>query len=175
MIKYEKQFAKFLAIFLAEWCSLLESGIKSRNYLRIIDVIVVWNRLKISKSSVGNHLYELVYVSHIKVWLPHKGGNTLNPISIIDYLNTMKRIHFKNKLQWVTKKANIYHLALKRDQHNNGDRVYVDIGNFIITSYLNKRKWQSNRYCFQLDQIKPSISKIYGINLLIGAPLHARQ
>ena len=44
--------------------------------------------LKISKSSVENHLYQLGYVNHFDVWFPHKLSekNLLDHISACDFL-----------------------------------------------------------------------------------------
>lgn len=43
--------------------------------------------LKISKSSIENHLYQLGYVHHFYVWVPHKlSKNLLNHISACDSL-----------------------------------------------------------------------------------------
>ena len=45
------------------------------------------NILKISKSSIENHLYQLGYVHHFYVWVPHKlSKNLLNHISAYDSL-----------------------------------------------------------------------------------------
>ena len=49
--------------------------------------------LKISKSSVKNHLYQLGYVNCIDVCIPHKGGkNLLNYISACK--SVMKTFYF---------------------------------------------------------------------------------
>ena len=42
--------------------------------------------LKISKSSIENHLHQLGYVHHFEVWVPHKLSqkNLLDPISACD-------------------------------------------------------------------------------------------
>ena len=46
------------------------------------------DRLKISKSSIENHLHQLDYVNHFDVWVPHKLSkkNLLDHISACDSL-----------------------------------------------------------------------------------------
>lgn len=46
--------------------------------------------LKISKSSIENHLHQLGYVHHFEVWVPHKLSekNLLDFISIWNFLLT---------------------------------------------------------------------------------------
>ena len=55
------------------------------------------NILKIPKSSIENHLYQLGYVNHFDVWVPHKLSEktflTIFP-HVILYLNVMKMFHF---------------------------------------------------------------------------------
>ena len=53
--------------------------------------------LKISKSSIENHLHQLGYVHHFDVWVPHKLSEktflTIFPHAIL-YLNVMKVFRF---------------------------------------------------------------------------------
>ena len=43
------------------------------------------NILKISKSSIENHLYQLGYANHFGVWVPHKFSKTKN---LLDHIST---------------------------------------------------------------------------------------
>ena len=56
------------------------------------------NILKISKSSVENHLHQLGYVHHFDVWVPHKLSKKKTFLTIfphvILYLNIMKTFRF---------------------------------------------------------------------------------
>ena len=59
------------------------------------------NILKISKSSIDYHLYQLDYVNHFDVWVPYKLSekNSLAVfLHMILYWNVRKLFHFKNKL-----------------------------------------------------------------------------
>ena len=53
--------------------------------------------LKISKSSIENHLHQLGYVNRFDVWVPHKLSEKTLLYYISDailYLNVTKMLHF---------------------------------------------------------------------------------
>ena len=57
--------------------------------------------LKISKSSINYHLYQLDYVNHFDVWVPYKLSEKISLtifLHTILHWNVRKLFHFKNKL-----------------------------------------------------------------------------
>ena len=50
--------------------------------------------LKISKSSIENHLYQLGYADHFGVWVPHKFSKTKN---LLDHISTSNSPLKRNK------------------------------------------------------------------------------
>ena len=136
--------------------------------------------IKISKLSAENHLYQLGYVNHFDVWFPHKLSekNLLDHISACDFLlKHNENVPFLKQIVTGDEKWILYKNADGRDReasetnhpyHTKGrfhpKKVILCIwwdwkGALYYELFLENQTIHSNKYCSQLDQLKPALDE----------------
>ena len=139
------------------------------------------NILKISKSSVENHLHQFGYVNHFDVWVPHKLSeqNLLDCISACDsLLKRNENVPFLKQIVTGDEKWILYNnVEWKRSWSKRNEppptipkaglhpkKVMLCIwwewkGVLCYELLLENQTINSNKYCSQLDQLKAALDK----------------
>ena len=144
-------------------------------------MLEVTDILKISKSSIENHLYQLAYVNYFDVWFPHKlsGKNLLDHISAYDSLLKHNKdvSFFKTNCdcneKWILY-SNVEQKILRGKWNEpppatpkaglHPEKVMLCTwwdwkGVLCYELLLDNQMLNSNKYCSQLDQLKAALNK----------------